>query len=101
MLLFGALADKAWTEMLDALAPRAAKRVYVSPKGRAATSPAELAQRHPGDVSASVIEGYERAVDLSQTGTSPGLVVACGSIFLVGEVRAHVLGLARDPAIAL
>lgn len=98
VLLFGALADKAWTEMLDALAPRAATRVYVAPKGRAATPPEDLAARHVGDVAASVIDGYERAVRLAGP---DGLVVACGSIFLVGEVRAHVLGTKRDPPIAL
>ncbi len=98
VLLFGALADKAWTEMLDALAPRATRRVYVSPKGRAATAPDELAARHRGETAASVLEGYRRARELAGPG---GLVVACGSIFLIGEVRAHVLGLVRDPPIAL
>lgn len=98
VLLFGALADKAWTEMLDALAPRAAKRVYVAPKGRAATPPEDLAARHPGEIAPTVIDGYEQAAKLA--GPS-GLVVACGSIFLVGEVRAHVLGTKRDPPIAL
>jgi folylpolyglutamate synthase/dihydropteroate synthase len=30
-----------------------------------------------------------------------GVVVVCGSIFLAGEARALLLGLDRDPAIAL
>jgi hypothetical protein len=30
-----------------------------------------------------------------------GLVVVAGSIFLVGEARALLLGLPRDPAVAL
>ena len=46
-LVFGALADKAWPEMLDVLAPRAAHRVYVAPKGRAATKPSAIAARQP------------------------------------------------------
>lgn len=98
VLLFGALADKTWTEMLDPLAPRASRRVYVSPKGRAATAPEELAARHAGETAPSVLEGYARARELAGP---EGLVVACGSIFLIGEVRAKVLGLPRDPPVAL
>jgi dihydrofolate synthase/folylpolyglutamate synthase len=49
-LVFGALADKNWPEMIDALAPRAAHRVYVTPKGRAA------AKRHPEFLPAAVFE---------------------------------------------
>lgn len=97
-LLFGALADKAWTGMIDALAPRAAHRVYVEPKGRAATDPRLIAERHPGAVAGSVLEGYARA----REAVGPkGLVVACGSVFLIGELRASLLGLPRDPPMAL
>lgn len=97
-LLFGALADKAWPEMIDALAPRAAHRVYVEPKGRAATAPKLIAARHAGDVAEGVLEGYARA--RAAVGAR-GLVVACGSVFLIGELRAKLLGLPRDPPMAL
>ena len=97
-LLFGALADKAWPGMIDALAPRAAHRVYVEPKGRAATDPRLIAARHAGDVAEGVLEGYARA----REAVGPkGLVVACGSVFLIGELRAKLLGLPRDPPMAL
>jgi dihydrofolate synthase/folylpolyglutamate synthase len=97
-LVFGTLADKAWPEMLDALAPCTPHRVYVSPQGRAATPPAELAARHPGLLAASA----EEARTLARGLLGPeGLVVVCGSIYLVGEVRALLLGLPRDPPVAL
>ena len=97
-LLFGALADKAWTGMIDALAKAAEHRVYVEPKGRAATDPRLIAARHVGVVADGVLEGYARA--RAAVG-SKGLVVACGSVFLIGELRAKLLGLPRDPPMAL
>ncbi len=97
-LIFGTLADKAWPEMIDALAPHFAHRVYVAPKGRAATEPEKISARHPGHVAANVIDAYEHARALVG---ERGLVVACGSIFLIGELRAKLLGLPRDPPIAL
>lgn len=97
-LVFGTLADKAWQEMIDALAPHFAHRVYVAPKGRAATDPASIVARHAGTVAASVMDAYEAA----RASVGPdGLVVAAGSIFLIGELRAKLLGLPRDPPIAL
>jgi dihydrofolate synthase/folylpolyglutamate synthase len=94
-LVFGTLADKAWPEMIDVLAPRAAHRFYVTPKGRAATDPHAIAARQSGVVCASVHEAYERA---KQCATH---VVACGSVYVVGELRALLLDLPRDPPIAL
>ena len=97
-LLFGTLADKAWPEMIDRLAPRAAHRVYVAPKGRAATDPAAIAARRPGHIAYDVASGYAQArVAVGDR----GLVVACGSVYLGGELRALLLGLPRDPPIAL
>ncbi len=97
-LVFGTLADKAWPEMIDALAPRFPHRVYVAPKGRAATEPAKIAARHPGQLASGVMNAYEMA--RAAVGKD-GLVVAAGSIFLIGELRARLLGLPRDPPIAL
>jgi dihydrofolate synthase/folylpolyglutamate synthase len=97
-LLFGTLADKAWPEMIDRLAPRARHRVYVAPKGRAATDPSVIAERQPGEVAADVASGYAQA--RAMVGER-GLVVACGSVYLAGELRALLLSLPRDPPIAL
>jgi dihydrofolate synthase/folylpolyglutamate synthase len=97
-LVFGTLADKAWPLMLDLIAPLAAHRVYVRPEGRAASDPADLAARHPGRVAPSVAEALALA---RKAAGAKGLVVVCGSIFLVGEARALLLDLERDPPVAL
>ncbi len=97
-LVFGALADKAWPEMLDRLAAVTPHRVYVAPRGRAATPPADLAKRHPGETATGLAEALGRA--RAFVGRD-GVVVVCGSLYLVGEARALLLGLESDPAVAL
>ena len=77
------------------LAPRAAHRFYVAPRGRLATDPNAIAARRPGTVVSSVREAYELAARAAP------YVVACGSINVVGELRALLLDLPRDPPIAL
>jgi dihydrofolate synthase / folylpolyglutamate synthase len=97
-IVFGALADKAWPEMLDRLAPLTTHRVYTEPRGRAAVPPSELAARHSGWTANSVAEALQCARAL--TGAD-GLVVVCGSLYLVGEARALLLGLESDPPVAM
>jgi dihydrofolate synthase/folylpolyglutamate synthase len=94
-LVFGTLADKAWPEMIDALAPHAAHRFYVRPQGRAATDPAAIAARCPGTVADGVAEAWELARRAAP------FVVACGSVYVIGALRALLLDLPRDPPIAL
>jgi dihydrofolate synthase/folylpolyglutamate synthase len=97
-LVFGAMADKDAQGMLDVLVPHAHHRVYVAPEGRRATDPALLAQYQPGEIATSTADALERA----RAAVGPeGCVLVAGSIFLVGAARAHLLGLARDPAVAL
>jgi dihydrofolate synthase/folylpolyglutamate synthase len=97
-IVFGALADKAWPAMLDLLAPLTPHRVYVEPHGRAATSPASLSARHAGVIAGSVADALDRARALVGAG---GVVTVCGSLYLVGEARAHLLHLPSDPPVAL
>jgi dihydrofolate synthase/folylpolyglutamate synthase len=96
--VFGTLADKDWQAMLATLAPNAAHRFYVRPKGRAATEPRDLAQLAPGEELATLEAALSRA---RTTVGEAGLVVVAGSIFLVGEARALLLDLPRDPVVAL
>jgi dihydrofolate synthase/folylpolyglutamate synthase len=97
-LVFGAMADKDYRGMLAELAPQAAWRVYVAPEGRRAAEPALLAETLAGQVAGSV----EQALDFGRKAAGPdGLVVVAGSIFLVGAARAFLLGLEKDPAVAL
>jgi dihydrofolate synthase/folylpolyglutamate synthase len=97
-LVFGAMADKDARSMLELLAPYANHRIYVAPEGRRATDPGLLAQFQPGLIAASTPDALDRA----RAAVGPeGCVLVAGSIFLVGAARAHLLGLARDPAVAL
>jgi dihydrofolate synthase/folylpolyglutamate synthase len=97
-LVFGALADKRWTDMLAPLAPLAARRYYTEPKGRAPADLADLRAFAPGEGVADPREAINRAVAESRPGDT---VLVTGSIYLVGEIRAHLLGIAADPVIAL
>ena len=97
-LVFGALADKDWAAMLSALARSASHRFYVRPQGRVATPPEQLAHLAPGQPQATLAQALASA--RTKVG-SAGLVVVAGSIFLVGEARALLLELPRDPAVAL
>lgn len=98
-MVFGALADKAWAEMLEALAEVPCPRVYVAPKGRAAADPAQLAERLEGRVSDSLEGGLQAARAAAGGHASP--IVVCGSLYLVGAVRALLLDLDTDAPVAL
>lgn len=98
VLVYGALADKAWRRCLEHVAPLAETRLYTCPKGRPPAPPEELAAFAPGLVEPDPARAIERALDLAPRGAT---VLVTGSIYLVGEIRAALLGLAADPVIAL
>jgi dihydrofolate synthase/folylpolyglutamate synthase len=96
--VFGAMADKAWDRTLGALAPVSGARVYVEPAGRKAVPCSDLAAAFPGEYAPSIPEALAAARRLAGP---EGLVLVTGSLYLVGEARATLLGLPRDPPIAL
>lgn len=100
-LVFGAMADKAWGTMVRELAPRFAHRVYMAPVvgTRAAADPSSLAMLDPGgEIAVDLADAIARA----RAAVGPhGLVVIAGSLYLVGEARARLLGLERDPQVGL
>jgi dihydrofolate synthase/folylpolyglutamate synthase len=96
-IVFGALGDKAWEDMLGLLRSLAAPRFYVAPGGRAPAEPAALAQIAPGATAPSV----ESALAAARAAARGGPVLVCGSLYLVGAARARLLGLALDPIVAL
>ncbi len=98
VLVFGALADKEWSTMLDLIAPLAERRVYTQPKGRAPATLEEMSARFSGEMVSEPREAIHRALALADEGD---VVLVVGSIFLVGEVRAELLGLECDPIVAL
>jgi dihydrofolate synthase/folylpolyglutamate synthase len=98
VLVFGALADKAFEPMLRTLAPLAERRVYASPQGRAPASQLALAALASG----LVTEGADEVLDAAERLARPGdVVLVTGSIYLVAELRARLLGEPRDPIVAL
>jgi dihydrofolate synthase/folylpolyglutamate synthase len=97
-LVYGVLADKPWMEMTDRVSAIADQRFYVRPSGRAAVDPVTLAARRPGRIEESAGEAYAHA----RAAVGPGgLVVVCGSILLVGEMRSALLGVPTDPPVAM
>jgi dihydrofolate synthase/folylpolyglutamate synthase len=94
LLLFGAVADKPWREMLDRLAPLAARRIYTEPlepiAGRRSADPCELVARFDGTVEPSPRRALERALGAARAGDT---ILVAGSIFLAGATRAALLGL--------
>lgn len=98
-LVFGAMVDKRWKAMLERLAPVIGPKVYVEPQvgGRLAVSTIALDAFARGESTHSVKEALATARSL--VGPS-GLVVVTGSLYLVGEARANLFGLDRDPPIA-
>ncbi|WP_437721350.1 bifunctional folylpolyglutamate synthase/dihydrofolate synthase [Sorangium sp. So ce861] len=97
-LVFGAMADKGWGEMLQTLAPRAQRRLYATPQGRAAAPLDALQAIAPGEPIGDPRAAVARAIEVAGPG---GLVVVTGSIYLVGEVRSALLGIAPDPVVTL
>jgi dihydrofolate synthase/folylpolyglutamate synthase len=95
-LVFGTLGDKDWTAMLDTLAPLAQARFYVAPPAsRSAVDPRAMSSRHPGEVTGSIDDAVRRGR------SAASLCVICGSLIVVGQARALLLGLPRDPPVAL
>ncbi|HEV8581695.1 MAG TPA: folylpolyglutamate synthase/dihydrofolate synthase family protein [Thermoanaerobaculia bacterium] len=88
-LLFGVLADKDYEEMLSLLASRAQRVVLTKPPSPRAKDPAALAALLPGHETVIVepdpAHALERALDLKGE-----ILVVCGSIFLVGEIRSRL-----------
>ena len=98
VLLFGAMADKDWPAMLNTLAEVVDAFVFVAPEMTRAEKPERFAEVHPGQVAASIAEGLAMARERAGEG---GLVVACGSIFVLSEVRAMLLGVEHEPPIPM
>ncbi len=99
VLLFGALRDKPLGPMLAAFDDLVDRRVYAVPRiHRAPPTAQTYADIRSGTVARSVRDGLARA--LRMAGPDGRLVVA-GSIFLVNEARAQLLGVRTDPPIAM
>lgn len=85
-LLFAGLRDKGLERMLPPLAARAARVVLTRAASPRSAAPEELAALVAPNVEPRCEEDRARALEAALA-DDHGLLVACGSIYLVGEVR--------------
>jgi hypothetical protein len=91
--------DKNWRAMLDRVGAIAHHRVYVAPPGGRDPAPLDALQQYlPGEAAGSPAEAL--ALARLRVGRG-GLIIATGSTFLVGPLRAQLLGLPMDPQVGL
>jgi dihydrofolate synthase/folylpolyglutamate synthase len=91
-LVFAVMADKDWRGILAPLVPRAARAV-ITRVGRRAADPATVAAELRPSLPVEVIEDPRAAIRAAVEGAAPDeAVVVAGSLFLVGEAYATLLG---------
>ena len=92
-LVFGVLADKRWPEMVERLAPLARDVTVVAVAERRSEDPEIVAAAFRRQVTARVEASGVAAVDrlLDDARITDDVVLVAGSLFLVGEVRAHLV----------
>lgn len=100
--VFGALRDKDVGLMLAALAPLAGSWTFTRPASVRAKEPAELADLLPADEGRapwSVVDTPGGALEEAwrRAAQEGGTVVVCGSLYLVGDVRALLLEAGARP----
>jgi len=97
-LVFGVLADKCWVEMVERLAAACADVTVVPVLERRSEDPARVAEHCrrfvPTRVEKSTIAAVDRLV--SEASYAQDAVLVAGSLFLVGEARAHLLDRRHD-----
>ncbi|MBL0276070.1 MAG: bifunctional folylpolyglutamate synthase/dihydrofolate synthase [Anaeromyxobacter sp.] len=92
-LVFGVLADKDHRAMLAALAPAARRLHLVTPVTARARAAAEVAALAAGlGLTADVHPGLPEALACARAAAGGRPVVVAGSLYLVGEARALLLG---------
>jgi dihydrofolate synthase/folylpolyglutamate synthase len=97
-VVFGALADKPWEAMARVLMPAFPRRIFTEPPGRSPADPEALRALFDGEVVRDPVRALGRALEIAAPGEA---VLVTGSIYLVGRVRAALLGLVADPAMGL
>lgn len=98
-LVFGASSDKPWPDMLAMLAARfpAARRHYAAAPLPRAVDPAAMRAVAEGVACSSPAEAVAAALGVRAT----GIVLVCGSLYLVAAARAALLGLENDPPVGM
>jgi dihydrofolate synthase/folylpolyglutamate synthase len=90
-IIFGAMADKQFEEMISILKPNAQQFVFTKAKTGRAKDPADLQRLAAGSLIAPTVEEaiHRACLEASPTAT----ILICGSLYLIGEARELVAGL--------
>lgn len=84
-IVFGAMADKQYEEMLGILKPHARRFVFTRPQNSRAKDPADLQRLVPDSISEASVAG---AISRAQNeAPADATIVICGSLYLIGEAR--------------
>jgi dihydrofolate synthase/folylpolyglutamate synthase len=94
-IIFGVMADKAIGEIGDILFPAANQVIVTRIANPRAAEPSAIAEATHRDVIRTENAG-EALAEALQTTPPDGLIVVCGSLFLVGEIRQSLLQPAKQ-----
>ncbi|OLE88966.1 MAG: hypothetical protein AUG08_06120 [Acidobacteria bacterium 13_1_20CM_2_55_15] len=84
-VIFGAMADKQFEEMIGILRPHARQFIFTRPKSSRAKHPAELQRLVEGSHAEETVAG---AIRYARVNAPEGVtILICGSLYLVGEAR--------------
>jgi dihydrofolate synthase/folylpolyglutamate synthase len=84
-IVFGAMADKQYEEMIDVLKPHANQFIFTKPQSTRAKDPAALQMLVPGS---HIEPTVEEAIDYARVhAPEDSTILVCGSLYLIGEVR--------------
>ena len=84
-IIFGAMADKQFEEMIAILEPHAQQFIFTRPQSSRAKDPSELKKMVPGShVEGAVADAIEYARIHAPSNTT---ILICGSLYLIGEGR--------------
>lgn len=95
-MIFGAMQDKALTEIAEILFPAARQVILTKVKNARAAAPEKIAELIGNDqftvvCTDSIAEALaEAARGIETTATASNLIVACGSLYLAGELLKHL-----------
>jgi dihydrofolate synthase/folylpolyglutamate synthase len=85
-IIFGAMADKQFEEMIAILKPHAQQFIFTRPQSNRAKDPADLQKLVSGSHAESTAA---EAIDSALThAPADSTILICGSLYLIGEVRA-------------
>jgi len=88
-IIFGAMADKQFEEMIAILEPHAQQFIFTRPQSSRAKDPSELGRLAPGSrVERTVADAIKYARIHAPSNTT---ILICGSLYLIGEARPMLL----------